>query len=125
MDLNALLPTAQELQILMPDGTKTDFYVTLIGLDSAEARAVVMKLGQKQQVKGISVKEAFDGQVELAAACVLGWRGLTDNGVEVQFSKAKALEILGDERRAFVREQIERFIGERANFFPRNTETTD
>lgn len=50
------------------------------------------------------------------ADLLVGWEGLVWRGVDLPFTRAAAVEVLTET--PWLREQIERFAGERANFLP-------
>jgi len=54
---------------------------------------------------------------EMLAVCTAGWSGLKLDGQEVMFSHDAAVALY--ERFPFIAEQVDAFIGERANFFLR------
>jgi len=52
---------------------------------------------------------------ELLAACTLGWSGIVVGGDDIAFSQKAAEELYG--KHVWIREQVDLFIGDRANFF--------
>jgi len=52
---------------------------------------------------------------ELLAACTIGWSGIVAGGEVVKFSQSEARSLY--EQHAWIREQVDLFIGDRANFF--------
>ena len=67
-------------------------------------RAIQTKTVDDKTLENIEIKG-------IANTVLLGWRGLKDNGVEVEYSVQKAIEYLGDESlqwfRDFVRDQAQ------------------
>jgi len=119
MEITQLFPVAQELTILLPDGTPTDIKLKLVGQDSTQFRTVAKKFA-KQMLNNegkpdIDVLEAQNA--ELSAACIVGWSGLTENDAEVPYSPQKAQELMALPQLAFIREQVEGYVAKRTNFF--------
>lgn len=109
-----------ELTILDPiDYTKTDFIITLKGLDSRSFRfknkANIRKgIALLQDGEKPSNEDLDDLDIETMAECTIGWTGLYDGETEIVFSKEKAIEIY--KAAPAVREQVERFVKDRENF---------
>lgn len=118
MDISALFPIAQDLRVLFPDNTDTGVTLRVVGSDSSAFRAVAKKYAQKYLgAERPSVDEMDEQNAELCASCIVGWTGLTENGEDLPYSAAKALELMSKPELGFIREQVEGFISKRANFF--------
>ena len=81
MELSSLL-TAEahsegaEMRVVDQDGNETDFYITLIGMDSALWRDVLRER-QRQMLKSLADDAVIvDSTAESLAKATIGWRGL-------------------------------------------------
>lgn len=54
--------------------------------------------------------------LELVAACIAGWKGLSFDGKKFEYSKENAVKLLSDFPEIY--EQIDMFVGDRSNFLP-------
>lgn len=126
MKINQLLPTAADLHIVLPDGESTGIVIKMVGQDSSAFRSAAKGIAQMlmaQEDKKLDVEALEKQNIELLAACIVNWSGLEDEeGNPLPFTKTKAIELLSMPELAFVREQIERFVAKRQNFFRRNKE---
>lgn len=107
--LNVLHPVTQK-----PIGTR----ITLLGTDSDAYQAfsheqMVNKLS-KAQVKGLLIEDFEDEGYELLATLTVGWEDMVVDGEEVPFTQANAKKIY--KRFPWLKEQVDRFIANRANF---------
>lgn len=107
--------------VLQDDGSPVT--ITLLGQDSKAWRAKNKEYQQKRIAKmaknrkreidfSVSDEEACD----LLAACTLGWVGIEEGGKAIEFSRDAAYDLYM--RFPWIREQVDTFIGDRANFFP-------
>jgi len=96
-----------ELQIKDQLGNDTDVYVTVVGVDSKLWR---------ETLKGNARKSGDDklSDNEILAKVCLSFRGLESEGKEIPFSYEAILNLL--EIAPYIADQIDRFIGNRANF---------
>ena len=103
--------------LLDKDGNPVVMYV--LGSDSSVLRNAMKERARKQlnarKSKLIDVDEAERVGSEMLAICITGWRGLSENGVEIQFSKSAAIDLFM--RYTWLRSQVDAFINERENFF--------
>ncbi len=112
-----------ELEIVHPRTDEgTGIFLTLYGPDSD----VVQRLKRAQvsktmsQIRTRGTKKAVDPEalerdsIEFLARATKGWRGVVENGKEIEFSRDAAADLYA--RFPFIREQADRFIGERAHF---------
>ena len=120
MELNSLY-TAQahnagaEMRLLGPDGSSTDVYLLIAGVDSDVWRKAIRE-SQRAAVERLVAGEASEEKdnATLLSMATLDWRGLTDNGEEVEFSPEKAEELYRNA--PYIADQVDRFIAKRANF---------
>ena len=71
---------------------------------------------KKKEVTDEDIEKAKKRRIEDIAVCILDWSGIEENGVKVDFSFANAVNLLTDYPWLF--EQLDMFIGDRANFLP-------
>lgn len=116
LETKAAHDTGAEVRIIGPDGRLTDFYITVVGLDSAVWRSIMRK--QHRDALNAAMEGAeHDIDAEspaLLAEATIGWRGLEADGEAVEFSKETAKRLY--ENAPYIADQLDRFIGKRANF---------
>lgn len=95
-----------ELELILPTGAGSGAYLTIIGDNSKTVKAYSRKKFQEYQMKvqiakrkgkepeELTLEEAEELAVESAAVRVMGWKGFTEDGKEVKFSKEKLNEVL-------------------------------
>lgn len=101
-------------------GEKLDAIIHLAGTDSAEYRKKQKEIQSKRIAKMARGKKSDlttsdDEECDLLASCTLGWRGIFNGKEEVKFSQAAAKKLYLETY--WIREQVDAFIGDRANFF--------
>jgi hypothetical protein len=91
-----------EFQVVMPDGSTTDAFITVRGENSNTVKNFRRRKQQEQKLKadqaarrGKKVEELTPEEeeelfAEIAANRVISWKGLTENGKELVFSKEEA-----------------------------------
>lgn len=100
-----------EMQCMSPDGKeKLDCFITFVGADSKTWRGLV-KAARKKVLSGES--EEVDNSIELSKAA-LSWRGFTQDGEEVEFSKDALVALF--KSAPYLEGQADRFIANRVNF---------
>lgn len=126
MDLNDINLTeaaeiGAELTLEHPvTGEPLDIVIHLAGTDSSAYRMKQKEINSKRIMKMARGKKpefnTTDAEAcELLAACTLGWSGVVIGGEEVEFSKDAAISLYREHN--WIREQVDMFIGDRANFF--------
>lgn len=110
-----------ELAIYAPDGEKTDIVIRLAGVDSDVYRKASRKQRDKRlqnlQKRGkqkLTSAELDEEGIALLAACTLGWENLEENGQPLECTRENAERLYHDY--PDVRQQVDAFIGDRANF---------
>lgn len=106
---------AVKMFLVLPDGTRTDDYLMLVGTESTDFRGAKYK--QEQRALEISrlgtIEERMaaveDARMSVLAACVKGW------SFDVPFSEASAKELLAGA--PYLADTVDTFISRRANFF--------
>jgi hypothetical protein len=113
-DLVLLHPTTYEP--LFTDGKKK-MIIRLVGMDSGKYRKKSAQIANrelgKRKVKNSLEKSERQGN-ELLAACTIGWTLQLDEDSELDFSVEAAEDLYSSLR--WVREQVDEFIADRANF---------
>lgn len=127
MDLNDINLSEQadagaELNLEHPvSGEKIDgMVITLAGSDSKAFRAKQKEINASRLTKMLKRKSAGlqhsdDEDCDLLASCTLGWSGIVAGGEKIKFSHAAAKKLYLEHN--WIREQVDEFIGNRANFF--------
>lgn len=88
-----------------PTGEKTGAFVKVRGAESKIARAYARKKYSEYRQKEVmakrkgrdeemSLEDAEDMAVETAVTRIMAWRGITEDGVEVPFTKENAERVL-------------------------------
>lgn len=117
--------TGAVLEVLHPiDDTKLGITITLVGQDSEIHRAFVNRQANKLRQKITpgrgymppSIEKDQEQATELLVACTLGWEGMAMGGKDYPFSPDNARALYSDPGYAWLREQVDRFIADRANF---------
>lgn len=117
-----------EFELKLPTGAGSGAYLTVIGEQSPTvkqyAKRKFQEYQQRQQIakrKGkdddISLEEAEEMAIESSLVRLVDWRGFTEDGKEVKFSKDKAREIL--KQHSWIRDQINEESGDILNFTPK------
>lgn len=94
--------------------------IVLAGADSKVYRSK-QKDFQNRRLQNLSRGKKADytnldaENIELLAVCTLSWSGIVAGGKELKYSVGAARELY--EKHYWIREQVEAFVGERANFF--------
>ena len=121
MKLNALYPSANTVSIKDALGDETTVKLNLVGPDSKQYHEATKKAYTEIQDKGLNIKDpdvSFRLDGAILAACITGWSGLEDeNDVALAHSQEKALELMLTPELAFMREQVQAAVAERAKFF--------
>lgn len=125
--------SGRQMSVILPNGQtymqadgKTPVSLELRGADSKVLRDFNRELTRKRVDRGVAqgtfeerMAEAEDDSIGYFAAATLGWSGITDSkGKAVPFT-VEAVKVLYAKFPA-IRDQVEQFIGTRANFTPRS-----
>lgn len=95
-----------------------DVIISLYGKDSDIARKAMKQAAQKalnKRIQRTDIDNAIGNAASLLASCTAGWSGITEGGKVVEFSHEAACELYT--KYHWLREQVDEFIGDRANFF--------
>lgn len=125
-NLSEKAETGYEFEVKLPDGTSTDFFITVRGTMSPVVKKYSKELFNKQQVKELQLKrkgktnelidldELEETVIETAVVRILTWRGLEEDGDVVPFSKEAAIKLMTEH--AWIREQVMDQSDDAANF---------
>lgn len=133
MDINSLTISndAVKKELIMPNGEKTGVFLELLGYDHPKvkdySRSVTIKQMRKMADKKGNVtvnvnniaeilEENEKDDIKLAAVCIAGWEGLTENGEPLSYSHDAAVKFLSNEGMNWVVDAIKEFCNDRANF---------
>lgn len=108
---------------LLQDDGETPVTITLLGQDSKVWRNKNREFSNKRiqdMAKKRSRKMDYmvsdEDAAEMMAACTVSWDGIVDDGEEIECTQKNAYELYL--KYAWIREQCDVFIGDRANFLP-------
>lgn len=105
-----------KFNVTLPDGSKTDAFVTVRGANSPVVKNHSRKIFQEfklreQQAKRrgrepeeLTLEEAEDLAAESAAVRVIDWDGFSEDNKKVEFSKEEAIRLMKEY--PFLREQV-------------------
>lgn len=129
MDLNSFdtVTRANEgAQCVLKDirtGRPTDAVITLRGMDSEDFQRLKADRARDMAARresgnyaDLTQEEKDELAIDTLARLTLGWAGLSSDGVPLAFSTAAAKDLY--RRFPAVREQVNVFIADRANFLP-------
>lgn len=95
--------------------------IRVMGMDSAAFRNKHREIQSRRMAKIARGKKpdyagnSDDEAAELLVACTIGWNGIEVNGEVLAFTPKAARDLYLDHH--WIREQVDQFIGDRANFF--------
>ncbi len=102
-----LAETGYEFEVKLPDGSPSEFFITVRGQHSPKVKAYSKRVFNQMQIKeqqakrkgkelDISLEDAEDLAVESAVVRIVTWRGLEEDGKEVKFTEDNAKRIMRD-----------------------------
>lgn len=121
LDLAAYSDEGAELVLVHPiTGKPLDAKITVIGPDSPRSRQAQRALLDQLMEDRRKGKTPDDIETErraaaMAAALTIGWSGIEWNGEPLPCTRENVMRVYTERR--WVREQVEGFAAERANFF--------
>ena len=115
-------------ELKLPTGVGSGAFLTILGDNAPAVKQFGRKKFQEWQMRQATAKrkgkeeefsldEAEETAVESALVRLIGWKGITEYGKEVKFSKEKAREILT--QHSFIREAIVEEAADITNFQPK------
>ena len=131
LDTSETAETGAVLEVLHPtENTPLGIKITLAGADSDLYRKTVNKNINKrvQRIKPgqsmpFTAEEQEESGLNLLATCTLAWEGVVVDGAEIPCNKENAKELY--RRFPWIREQVDVFVGDRANFLRRESRACD
>jgi hypothetical protein len=127
LDTSAGAEAGFELQLLHPaTRAPLPLYIRLLGMDGETYRRRQSDL-ERRRVEGmqrraqqrIGMAEIENDTIELLAAVTAGWRGdFVLDGTPLPYTEHNAQQLY--RRFAWIREQVDQAVGNRANFLPRS-----
>ena len=124
MDLSEIRKQAQDeawVTILHPvSGAETSMRIRLLSPDSERYRQIDNRIRYattKSMTKrgGLSAEELSESGLQLLIQATVGWENVIFDGQPIQFSPENVRTVYTDF--PFIREQVDRFLGDRRNFF--------
>lgn len=118
-DVTAKADEGAELEVLDPaNGKPVGVFITLAGADSTVHRKATAAIANRRAKGGfrrnINLDDLQTESIEILARCTLGWSGVVLDGKDVPLSKEAAVALYT--RFPWLREQVETFISDRANY---------
>ena len=105
------------MEVEDPNGNPLGVHLKLAGTDSEAYQKQLRKQQDKMLKRGnfkISAEEAENNSLNLLVACTLAWEGVEYSGEELECNKDNARWLY--KTFGFIRDQVDEFIGDRANF---------
>jgi hypothetical protein len=118
MKLDDLLPSTAQMQLTHPTKGKLPIFLTLVGQDSKQwldASARIAKNYMTGDQKNVEVERRLHEAAELVASAIIGW---SDEEAFGKYSPERAVELMSNPGLRWIREEVERFMLDRSNFFP-------
>ena len=115
-----------EFEVKLPDGSSTDFYITVRGNQSPKIKKFSKDLFNKMQMKELQAKRKGKGEqpvdldeaeatlIESAVARIVTWKGLEDGGKVVEPTQENIVRIMTE--LDWVRTQVLEESDNAANF---------
>jgi hypothetical protein len=119
LDVVASASKGAVLEVLHPTlYTKLGIKITLVGADSDRfknyRRDIQNKRLQETSAMALNLDELEDQNLTLLATCTIGWDTMPVDGVDLPFTIDNAKKVY--KRFPWLKEQVDNFIGTRANF---------
>jgi hypothetical protein len=125
MDISSLRPLEEvEVKITHPvTREETDIVFIVSGTDSKAYRQAVRDVMVRRMANtDAPTSELEDDEIEILAHCTKGFRGLTIDGKEPEQSLDGFILIYTEF--SWIKEQVDKFIGKKSNFFLKPQKTT-
>lgn len=117
-----------EFELKLPTGEGSGAFLTVIGdlsptvkqysrrkyQEFTQRQAIARRKGKEEE---LSLEDAEELAIEAALVRLINWRGFTEDGKEVKFSKEKAREVLA--QHAWIRDQIVEEASDVGNYKPK------
>ncbi len=117
-DLSAKQEEGFDVEITHPKtGEHIGAVIRVAGPDSKRvrtARAIVVNERIEQKIKKLSADRMEEESNRITAASIISWSGIQVAGKEFEYNKQNAFRLMTNY--PFIREQLDAFVGDRANF---------
>lgn len=124
-NLVEIAEAGHEFEVTLPDGSPTDFYITVRGNLSPKIKRYSKALFNKMQQKELQAKrkgredvidldEAEETLIESATVRIVSWRGLEEGGKELPYSEENARRLMKEQE--WIRTQVIEEADNAANF---------
>lgn len=127
-DFSASSEIGYEFELKLPTGEGSGAFLTVIGdysptvkqyskrkyQEFTQRQTIARRKGKEEE---LSLEDAEELAIEAALVRLIGWRGFTEEGKEVKFSKDKAREVLT--QHSWIRDQIQEESSDVGNFKPK------
>lgn len=104
-------------EVLLQADKKTPIKIKLAGTDSERWRSAQRKRTNarlKSRQRSLTAEELESEGLELLVECTLGWQGMVYSGTPLECTPSNVRMVY--QERPWVREQVDEFMGDRANF---------
>ena len=91
--------------------------ISLLGGESTIAKQEIKKRAQRQlnsRLKSESIDALMANNVQFLAKLTMGWTGMSENGEPIELTLETAIDTYT--KHQWIREQVDAFISDRANF---------
>lgn len=117
-----LMPATSKLELIHPTQGPLGIHLHLVGPDSKAYREEGKRLMKQRLMSGVDPKDVTKVDVDqmekdnarLASSCIVGW---DDEFLGEVYSPERAYELMAMPELAWVREQVEAAVRDRARFF--------
>lgn len=104
-NLAEIAEAGYEFEVKLPDGSPTDFFITVRGTQSPKVKAFSKKVFNQMQIKeqqakrkgkdvDFSLEEAEDMAIASAVVRIVSWKGLEEDGKEIKHTEENAKRIM-------------------------------
>lgn len=104
-NLAEIAEAGYEFEVKLPDGSPTDYFITVRGTQSPKVKAFSKKVFNQMQIKeqqakrkgkdvDFSLEDAEDMAIESAVVRIVSWKGLEEDGKEIKHSEDNAKRIM-------------------------------
>lgn len=104
-NLAEIAEAGYEFEVKLPDGSPTDYFITVRGTQSPKVKAFSKKVFNQMQIKeqqakrkgkdvDFSLEDAEDMAVESAVVRIVSWKGLEEDGKEIKHTEENAKRIM-------------------------------
>lgn len=94
--------------------------IRVLGADSSAYRRAVKRIAERRHgKKRVSLDDMERQASELMAAVTVSWRNIEVDGEAIDCTEENAIRLYTDY--PWIREQVDRFIADRANFFTKSS----